>query len=219
MHHHEYYLEPIIDYNMSEEESLAYKIGLMWLEVSLNTFPTYKHSYHYPKKGDPRKSNLFKFCYKLQRETKGLIEQQEYYYYIVAQLQILKTLNLDTHPLITPQCLVGDKAWIRWKLWKNKFDKANKKELPLKEEYNLIEIKKELLKTKKFLDSKFGTLDEENFPILKKDITRYIALGMISGFYAVLSPLVQKHCNLEKIDLSCYTANEAVNNVFKEVFN
>lgn len=213
-----YNLEPIIEYSMNEEEALAYKLGLVWITLSRKLFPNHKHSSNYPKKGDPRRGSLFKYCYKLVRETKGLIPPQDYKYYIAAQLQIFK--SIEAAVLITPQCLVGDKAWIRWKMWKRKFDNINKVNKEEVEKCGFPEIKSELEKTKKFLDSKFGELNEERISILKKDFERYITLGQISGFYAVLSPHIQKYCNLENVDLVYYKNNitEAAQEYFNNLF-
>src|SRR5687767_4365124 len=60
-----------------------------------------------PKKGDPRKSNLFRHCWKLRRETRGLLESHEYKNYIHANLVIIR-INKGH---VEPNCICGDKAW------------------------------------------------------------------------------------------------------------
>ena len=203
----EYNLDPIFEFNMDAEETLAYKIGLMWMAISYKMFPDYKRASGFPKKGDPRKSSLFKYCYKLMRETKGLIYVKDYKLYIAAQLHILKSIEIgNTHPLIGPWCLVGEKAWVRWKVWKRKYDNIGKsktlEEVGL-DKSNFEEVKKELDKTKKFMD-KFNILTENDFQLKAKEIERNISLGTISGFYAALSPWVAKHCKLGDYDLTYY---------------
>lgn len=218
----EYNLDPIFEYNMNEEEALAYKVGLLWMDISYKVFPNYKHISGFSKKGDPRKSSLFKYSYKLIRETKGLIDIKDYKLYIAAQLHMLKAIEIgNTHPLIGPWCFVGKKAWTRWRIWKQKYDNIGKsktlKEVGL-DKNNFEEVKNELDKTKKFLDSKFGNLTEDVFILKAKEIERYISLGMISGFYAVASPLVAKYCKLGDIDLNYYILDDKGKNYFNEIF-
>ena len=71
-----------------------------------------------PRRGDPRKSNLFRHCWKLRRETNGLLEKSEYKNYVKANLFIVK-INGGA---VDPVCITGDKAWIRYKVWKRKYD-------------------------------------------------------------------------------------------------
>jgi len=209
----EYNLDPIFEFRMNEEETLAYKLGLLWMAISHKLFPDYRHASGFPKKGDPRKSSLFKYCYKLQRESKGLIEAKDYKIYIAAQLHMLKAIEIgNTHPLIGPWCLVGEKAWVRWKVWKRKYDNIGKsktlEDVGL-DKSNFEEVKKELDKTKKFMDNKFGLLNEETFQLKAKEIERNISLGTISGFYAALSPWVGKHCKLGDYDLAYFKTTDA----------
>jgi hypothetical protein len=204
----EYNLEPIIEYSMPEDHAFAYKLGLMWVNFSKKMFPNCRTA-NYPRKGDPRNSSLFKYCYKLQKETKGLIEPKEYKLYIMAQLQMLKAVEInDSHPLIGVYCLTGDKAWVRWKMWKKKFDNIQKaktlKEVNL-DKIDFIMIKNELDQTKKLIDLKIK--DESQFKEMAKDIERWISVGKISGFYAALSPWVKKHCLMKDIDISHYCDN------------
>lgn len=56
-------LEAILDYEMDELEGKAYKLCLIWLDRSRKVFPEYQHMGM--KRGDPRKSLIFKVCYKL----------------------------------------------------------------------------------------------------------------------------------------------------------
>ena len=120
-------LEAILDYDLDELEAKAYKLCLIWIERSRKIFPDYQHSGM--KRGDPRKSLIFKYCYKLVRETQGVLEDKDYALYIRAQLDVLRHINTGkkTAPLIDANCLVGDKAWKRWKLWKRKYDAVTSK--------------------------------------------------------------------------------------------
>ena len=115
----------ITKYKFDSEEEAAYKLAQKWIELCLKYFPNYQHTH---KKGfnltaNPKKSIIFKICYKLLRETKGLIDSSEYLLYMRAQLEILKVQS-QKNPMVSiePACLVGDQAWKRWKLWKKKYD-------------------------------------------------------------------------------------------------
>ena len=207
----EYNLDPIVEYSMPEDQALAYKIGLMWVNFSKRVFPNCKTA-KYPKKGDPRNSSLFRYCYKLQRETKGLIDPKEYKLYVMAQLHMLKAVEIDNaHPFIAAQCLIGDKSWVRWKMWKKKFDNIEKaktlKEVKL-DKLDVATIKIELEKTKKLLDVKIK--NESQFIEMAKDIERWVSFGKVSGYYAVLSPWVKKHCPMKGVDISQYRASITV---------
>lgn len=216
----QYNLEPIIDYNMTKEEALAYKLGCIWLQYSREIFPNCKHVKGFPKKGDPRKSSLFRYCYTLQRETKGLIPENDLKLYIISQLKIFKAIKIDNmHPLVTPQILIGNKAWIRWKMFKRKYDKINKIDNS-EELVNLPvdKIKLELIKTKHFLESKMGEAYTENkFKENANNISIWIELSKITGYYAVLSPFSKKYCNFN-LDRSMYMTNKNIEILFGEIF-
>ena len=84
-------LDAVEKYNMDDLEAKACNLSAMWLEQSRKTFPDYRHSTM--RKGDPRKSLIFKIAYKLARETQGILENNEYPLYIRAQLEVLKYIN------------------------------------------------------------------------------------------------------------------------------
>jgi hypothetical protein len=216
-------LEPIIEFQMTEDEITAYKIGLIWMYISTEMFPNYKHSCRFPKKGDPRKSSLFKYCHTLMTKTKGLIDPKDYKLYIAAQLQMLKAIEIgNAHPFIGPWCLVGDKAWTRWKVWKTKYENIGKtknlKDVGL-DKTNFAEVKTGLDQSSKFIKGKWGILTEENYKAAAKDIIRYAGLSKISNFYLALSPWANKYCDLSNIDLSYYhNVGEDSKQYFKDIF-
>jgi hypothetical protein len=183
-------LELILKYKMSDLEAKAFKIALMWQDLCKKEFPNERH-YKISKDKDPRKTTLFKYCYKLIKETNGLLSNdKEYYIYIVAQLQMLKLMTEGKiHALIEPQILVGEKAWKRWKIWKRKFDKKLK-EFKGAEELGLItspsKIKVELKKTSEFMSKK------DYSKINKEQINRWANSGIISPYYICLSKFAQK---------------------------
>jgi len=178
-------LELIIKYKMDDTEAKAFKVALMWQDLCKKEFPNERHL-NLSKSKDPRQTTLFKYCYKLIKETKGLLaSDKEYYIYIVAQLQMLKLMKQgEIHALIEPQILVGDKAWTRWKMWKKRFDKKLS-EMKTAEDLGLVtspsQIKIELKNTKKFL------LKYEFCKITKEQMNRWHKNNMISPYYVALS--------------------------------
>ena len=110
-------LQAILDYNLTEDESKAYRMALIWEDLTKQMFPQEKGIARLPK-GDPRKSSLFRFCWKLMRETRGLLRFDEYKMYIRANLTMIKVKNLH----LSPNILCGDNAWIRWKIWKRLYE-------------------------------------------------------------------------------------------------
>lgn len=218
----EFSLEPIFEYQMTPLQAKAYKLGLQWLVLSKKCFPNYRHTKGYPKKGDPRDCMLFQYCYKAIRETQGLIPDNEYKLYIKAQLDVLKAIDIGgRHPSIEPNCLAGDKAWVRWKIWKRQYDKiakgSSKEDLGL-DVIPFAEITRELDTTKAFLEGRFdGTPKEQHIMMGHRDMERWIALGKVSGFYAFLSPWVKKYCKGLTVDLDLYT--KSITEEVKEYFN
>ena len=191
-------LDAIVEHNMTPIEAKAVKIGMLWMKLSKEVFPDYNHMR--VKKGDPRKSALFRYCYKLIKETKGLLADDEYKLYIKAQLDVLKTItDGQVNAMITPNVIVGEKAWKRWLVWKKRYDKkalaSNTKEAGVKSHKDSHTIN-ELEKTKKFFLRIFeNDLKKEDVieAIENHTMTRWLIQGKVSPYYAVLSPLMKKY--------------------------
>lgn len=220
----DYDLSAIIDWQMTETEALAYKIGLLWLHWSKEIFPKYLHSHRFPKKGNPMKCSLFKFCHKMLRETQGLIKNNEYQLFVIAQLKMLASIDVGGyHPQITPQCLTGDKAWIRWKIWKRKYNAINSRQTKEDIGLDVIPIEaicKEMQGTKTFLTGRLGSVNEEQIMMASRDIERWVSLGKVSVFYALLCPFVKKHCKNLTVDPKLYepSITPEVQACFDEMF-
>jgi hypothetical protein len=218
-------LEPIIKYNMTDLEAKAYKIAKIWEEECQKELP--KESFVKLKKNsDPRKSNLFKYCFKLLKETKGILNDNEFSLYIRAQLQILKSIKEgEVHALIEPHCLVGENAWKRWKIWKYKYNKKINR-IPTSEEIQVSvknsKIINELKETFNFLQkmncTNFLELSSE-----KERILRWSNNRQISYFYILLSPWINKifvDLTQFNFDLIYYRSsiNPTVEDLFKNIF-
>jgi hypothetical protein len=223
-------LDPIFTYKMDELQAKAFKLCLVWEKLVRQEFPGERHA-GLRKTGDPRKSMLFQCCYKLVRETKGLIPDKEYRLYILAQLHILK-LQTDgqVHALIGPQILVSNNAWKRWKVWKKHYDKQLIRHRTVEEINNLEKssrIAAELERTKEFL-TKEGvvTLEKVKESFVDGSMVRWITTGKVSPYYAILSPLISQALagkTLEEVcmfDLSVYhpSISDSVKEMFRNEF-
>jgi len=217
-------LSAIIEYSMTPDETAAFKIALLWERMSRETFPDYKHA-ALRKRGDPRKSNLFRVCWTLHQRFKGVLAPEEYKYYILAQLSIFKELNREHGDLmITPQCLLGDKAWIRWKVWKRRLDQACKN--LMSEQLSIVmsedKLRTELGRSRLFLMQRFeGVWTKEKLLAHVTDMLRWVASSKVSVYYLALSPWCREiPQDRISIDLSMYRKHltPESSRVFAEVF-
>lgn len=205
-------LEEILKYEMDDMQAAAFKMSLMWEKLCPEQFPDADCS-RLRKKGDPRKSNLFRYCYKLVRETNGLIDPADYKLYILSQLHILK-INKGR---VDPNCLCGDKAWRRWQLWKSHYDKKNNAyhaTQAAEDTPNFRRIKTALKDTKKYLDSKgVNTLEAVTEKLKDRSLIRWVTNAKINPIWAVLSPELKEALgdkNLSdvfKFDFSVYKSS------------
>ncbi len=223
-------LEAILQYNMTELEAKAFKVCLIWQATMDQELPKY-HKIRLPK-GDPRKSLLFKYCYKLVRETIGLIPDDQYKFYVLAQIRSLKMISDGTvHALIEPGCLVGDKAWRRWKIWKYKFEKQSTKSLFEGDSSDIkavdSQIAADFKRTRNFFATNFGEAygrKEVEGAIASKDIIKWAAFSKVSPYYLIISPLIKNNFtdieNSFSIDVDFYrkAITPEIKAVFKEMF-
>lgn len=193
--------DAIFEWNMTPPEVAAYKLAVLYEEEYSKIFKGEMDGQSFrrntiPKRGDPRKSNLFRYCWKLRRETRGLLEPEQYRQYIRANLTILK-LN-KAH--VEPNGVCGDKAWIRWKVYerwyKNKLADKNAIAPPPSISSTNPKVIKEIDQTKKFLFEKCdGEVTKEKINKFIKDgfFKFWIMTGKVTNFYVVLSPFLENH--------------------------
>lgn len=191
--------DPVFHWNMNEQETQVFKLALMWEEQTKKACPDCKLA-TLPKHGDPRKCNLYRQCWKFNRETRGLLKQDEHNLYIKANIQIIVANN----GRLEPNALCGEKAWIRWKVWKRLFDR---KKLEQKGEIvpdKLVvdpKVMTELDCTKRFLFEKCDS--EPTFDKIKKFLDNgkmsMWAGGKVSYYYLILSPWIEKMVELQEI--------------------
>ena len=199
--------DPIFLWKMTNPEAETYKIALIWeKEVEKHTpthlkTPEWRRRNRLPRKRDPRSSHLFRYCWKLRRETRGLLTLEEMPLYILANLTVLRAFN----GYMEINTLCGDRAWIRWKIWKRLYDKklaqVNHKEPPPTIDSKL---NRELLRTKKFIyercegqpnETKISEFVENGYFKL------WVMQGKISMWYVMLSPFVAPY--IDKLAQEC----------------
>jgi hypothetical protein len=196
--------DAIVDYQMNELETRAYTLSLIWHERARKMFPNYSHQ-KIKKSGDPRTGLIFKICYKLVRETQGLLEETDYTLYVRAQLDVLRHVNEGKRdPLISPNCLVGDKAWKRWKLWKRKFDEAMAKPMENNQSTpaGVLKALHGLEQTREFLFKNLGpnpSYEKFQEAVLTKNLFKWINFGKISPYYIAISPFMKEILKTEDL--------------------
>lgn len=196
-------LEVALQYNFDDLEIRALKLALLWEKICKLEIPDYRYA-RMPK-GDPRKSMLFRYCRKLAKETYGLLPDDQYKFYILAQIRMLKNLSDGkVHALIEPMCLCGEKAWIRWKIWKSNFEKEARKlsNRGTVDDIKIINTKvvSELKRTRNFLEANFGkdyTEKHIKTAYAKNDLIKWFSFSKISPFYVILSIVSDLCPNIE----------------------
>lgn len=203
--------DAIFQWNMSNDEVEAYKLAVCYEKEFRKIFgeeidgQTLRRNV-LPMRTDPRKSNLFRHCWKMRRETRGLMESSEYKNYIVGNLMILKIQKAR----VSPNVICGDKAWVRYKVWKRKFDAkmADTSAAAPAPSVSSTDPKiiQQIDRTKKFL---FERCDgQPDFDKIKGFIDSgffkfWVATGKVSQFYIALSPYVGKAIGPEKLAEQC----------------
>lgn len=192
-------LETILRFKMTSMEARAYKIHCTFIEQAHKVFPEMS-GFSYPK-GDPRKTYPFKVCYTLLRRTQHNIRDVDYPLYVRAQLDIIKinTRRTGKEPYVLPNCLIGEKAWKRWLVWKKVYDTKVLSQTVTAAEAGIDANKHDVVvmalqADKKFLTKRLKSLTKE---IMQKAVTdrlilRWVATKQISAYYALLSPMLNE---------------------------
>lgn len=218
------YNSPIFEWDMTPQEIEAYRLAVLYEKEFRANFSKDADGQMIrrntiPKRGDPRKSNLFRHCWKLCRETRGLLENHEYPLYIKANLTIIKAHN----GRIEPNSVCGDKAWVRYKVYKRLYDQKLSELAatapPPSVSTTNPKIIQEIDRTKKFLFEKSEgnpTLESIKSFFERGFFKMWVATGKISTFYVALSPFVQKSCDLNKFANDCSFSLALVNEKITE---
>lgn len=218
-------LEPILKYSMDDMEAKAFKIGLIWHDECERNLSGEKYE-KFSRGKDPRKTNLFRHCYKVAKELLGIVPDNEIQLYVRAQVQVLKSIREGkVHAMISPHCLVGDRAWKRWKVWRRIYQKSLSKSLTCDElgiKIKEMMVKGELERAFSFIESK-GLMEKSKYDSSKKDIERWSSTGELSPFYMILSPRARAlfHENEFPVDMALYrpSITPALEDFFRDKFN
>lgn len=197
--------DAIFQWNMTTTEAQVFKLCCIWEDQTQKLFPRDNSLARLPSRSDPRDCQLFKFCWKLLRETRGLLKDDEYRLYIIANLAVLKA----DKRYISPNGLCGNNAWIRWKIWKKLYE-AKKAELAGEEPPKTIEINPKVMRqlecTKRLLHEKCEGVP--TFECLEEwckngSLQNWLMSGKVSPYYVLLSPWVSKLCKIEDLEKTC----------------
>lgn len=213
------YIDEIISkYNVNDiSEVNALVIYYFWNFYFTKLFPNVIEK-KVSKNSDPRKSSVFKYCYKLQKETKGILNTSEYKDYVYCQLRFLKSYKDKTSKavLVSPSILNLDKGWKKYKYFKYLLSK-NKQTVQKDDKYvNNDNLKIALNDDKKFLKSKIEILNKENLIKNLNKVLFWHKIGNISVYFLALCDLIDK--NLIKKDLSVYKFNKNGYKIYKSIF-
>ena len=181
-------------FKLDPTEAKAWKVAILYLNTLEKVFPAYEKAKNVYS-GDPRKTNLWKYCFKLVRERGEEIGQFEWEQYIRAQLDIIK-INQGDDGYVTPGCLVGDAAWGRWVVFKKSMNAVAMQ--PSAEQVGIVvdleKVRKSLKESREFLLKRLKVVSKE--VILKahgeRVLFRWAAQGFISPYFISLCDLIPK---------------------------
>lgn len=211
-------LETILEWKMNIEESEVFHIALAYEEEYKRMFSGEVDGQSFrrnslPRRNDPRKSNLFRQCWKLRRETRGLLEKYEYKNYIHANIFIIKAHGGS----IEPNCITGDRSWIRYKFWKRRYDQKMADIIvqapPPSVSTTSPKIIVEIDRTRKFLFEKCD--GKPTFEKIEQFINCgffkiWVATFKISPYYLILSPFVEMTQSKDSLFYFCSSSESLI---------
>ena len=150
-----------------------------------------------------------------------MLKEEDYELYVKAQLHMLKyfaTKYNNQAIIIEPQCLVGEKAWKRWKFYKFKYDSLKNSPLDKPEQLskiNLGVLKENLLRTRKFLSSKI-TLNRDSLKKNSDKILLWNKLGSVDIYFLLLCNSFDK--DLVKKKSSTIVIDDEMKKIYSSIF-
>jgi hypothetical protein len=190
-------LQTIAKYDLTPKETAAYKVAAIYEHLLKKMFPNYRHICGLGK--DPRTSLIFRHAWKvIEEHGHEMTGKDDYKVYVMAQLKVFKTyLDRGEPVLINPNCLSGDGAWARFKLYEKRYEQS--KAFQTVEAANIQvnsddRIVKELKKTKDYFFIKFKRHDPQDIisALDDRSLLRWVVMKNVSGYYPHMSPLVKK---------------------------
>lgn len=122
------------DISGNHEFKRAVLLIIYYLNYVNKLFPELKNPLPNPDK-DIRNTFYFKCAISALRDKRFKFKDDELVLWVKSQLQVLRACENDV--LVSPRCLFGEKAWIRWKIWsdslKQKREMLNQKIISVEE--------------------------------------------------------------------------------------
>lgn len=192
----------------STEEASAYQLLCQWNELTKSILPDYVH-HRIPKRGDIRKSILFKHMLKFYREKNKEFKGYQYILFMRAQLEISRKLQKEGKKILVDASLLhGEKAYARWGAWKHliKEKRQNQKAAYAYIEGNVIS---EMELTKKSItDLLDNNIKLEKYIEEASNLLRLVILKKISPLYVVCSKWITKLPENIKADIMDFANTE-----------
>lgn len=213
---------------IDEQEKRALRLYYYWIINRKKIFPDIFHS-KFDKSKDPRNFTIFKYCYKVQRETRNKLEEKDYENYIRAQLIILKSLSkkYNTPINVDINCIAGEKAWKRWKLYRFKLIQSKNDSVNNFISYpNINNLEFEFNRTNEFLVQNLGKINKENIEKNKQNIIFWFFQRKINPYFLVFNVYINEvfvgedFMKLFKIDVILYKqrTNDKIKELYRKVF-
>lgn len=202
----------------NKDEIKALMIYYFWNYYFLKLFPNIIER-KINNDSDPRSSYLYKYCYKLQKETNGILDEKDYKDYVYCQLKFLKNYREKSNKtiMVTPSILNVDKGWRKWKYFKYLMSKKNQS-IDKKTQYvNNDNLKIFLLDDKKFLENKIGKVTSDNIVKNINNIIFWNKIGGVSNYFLAMCGHIDKS-KLSK-DLSVYNFDSNAIKLFNTIFS
>ena len=187
-----------MQYEMTEEETQAYQLSLLWQKKTVEYFPNIRlgPGNTLRKTGDPRKSALFKGMIRMIRRTKGIVAPTDMKFYMVAQLYVCK--RNDEECYVNPNMCVGGAAERRWGLYQKWMTAARERRAgnanPDEEKVSMEMVRSDLDCSVKFLKKHVDEVTpqflEEHFA--NGDIAKWLKFGFVRPYFVALSPTLQR---------------------------
>ena len=182
-----------IKMNFNEDETFAYQLLCIWIDLRQKFIPDYLHTPLPKNLKNLRNSLLFKQILKFVRDNRRRFKGFQFVIFMTAQLQILGKLHKEGKAvLIEASCLTGKSADARYAVWKKQIQAANK---VTKITYEFVasnlefDLKNTYESIKTFCKN---DINFENYAKESSSILKFAILKKISPVYVLLSPWVKQ---------------------------
>lgn len=182
-----------IQMGFDEDETFAYQLICIWIDLTRKLIPDYVHTPIPKNIKNLKNSLLFKQILKFIKENRSNFKGFQFVLFMQAQLQVLGKLHKEGKPvLIDASCLCGKAAERRWYVWKLEIQKANKIS-KLTYEFVATNLEYELKTTFESIKKMCSNeITFENYSNECAGLLKYAILKKLSPVYILLSPWAKK---------------------------